>query len=255
MASLEKVVNFRPAGDAQLTTSNGSKVKKGMLYRSARLNSATTGDKAVFKRLGIKSIVDMRGPSHYSKLSKRPMEELYTPLFIKNGVAKEQSPPQPGHVGYLYVVDIIGKRYGLHVMQQVNWFLWLFSLLLIPIDFLFGTALTIHFYVKHVVNKMEVWQHYIDVLEHSKPEIAEVLRLVSDTCNLPALLHCELGKDRTGYTVALILSCVGVDDDVIIKDYARTEVCMQLMLIMMIYTFSLAVPLIHRKSSSIFFLK
>lgn len=37
---------------------------------------------------------------------------------------------------------------------------------------------------------------------------------------LPALVHCSAGKDRTGVVVALLLSALGVSDEVIAADYA-----------------------------------
>lgn len=39
----------------------------------------------------------------------------------------------------------------------------------------------------------------------------------------PVLVHCTVGKDRTGVTVALALAAVGVDEEEIVADYARTE--------------------------------
>ena len=40
----------------------------------------------------------------------------------------------------------------------------------------------------------------------------------------PVLVHCTVGKDRTGVTVALTLAAAGVDDDeAVVADYARTE--------------------------------
>lgn len=39
----------------------------------------------------------------------------------------------------------------------------------------------------------------------------------------PALVHCTVGKDRTGVTVALMLAAAGVDTDAVVADYARTE--------------------------------
>ena len=35
-------------------------------------------------------------------------------------------------------------------------------------------------------------------------------------------MHCAVGKDRTGFTVALALAAVGVDDELIVADYAKT---------------------------------
>ena len=39
---------------------------------------------------------------------------------------------------------------------------------------------------------------------------------------MPALVHCAIGKDRTGVLVALLLDAAGVDHDEIVADYARS---------------------------------
>ena len=39
----------------------------------------------------------------------------------------------------------------------------------------------------------------------------------------PALVHCAIGKDRTGVLAALLLDAAGVDRDEIVADYARTS--------------------------------
>jgi len=40
------------------------------------------------------------------------------------------------------------------------------------------------------------------------------------------VFHCEYGKDRTGVIAALILGCLGLDDELIIEDYAISETLM-----------------------------
>lgn len=39
----------------------------------------------------------------------------------------------------------------------------------------------------------------------------------------PVLVHCAAGKDRTGVSVALLLSAAGVSRDAIVEDYGRTD--------------------------------
>ncbi|MGI9603189.1 MAG: tyrosine-protein phosphatase [Acidimicrobiales bacterium] len=39
----------------------------------------------------------------------------------------------------------------------------------------------------------------------------------------PALFHCTAGKDRTGWTAALLLSIAGVDQELIVEDYLFTN--------------------------------
>ena len=37
------------------------------------------------------------------------------------------------------------------------------------------------------------------------------------------LAHCFAGKDRTGFTVALVLEAAGVDRDAIVADFLRSN--------------------------------
>ncbi len=65
-------------------------------------------------------------------------------------------------------------------------------------------------------------QHYISYVEHDARAFVEVFRILAAPRGLPALLHCAAGKDRTGVTVALVLDVLGVPEDAIVADYART---------------------------------
>ncbi|WP_308127701.1 tyrosine-protein phosphatase [Gordonia paraffinivorans] len=65
---------------------------------------------------------------------------------------------------------------------------------------------------------------YIDLLEHCADTWGAAYRVLAEVSNLPALVHCAAGKDRTGVFVALVLSSLGVPDDVVAQDYSLTEV-------------------------------
>ena len=39
----------------------------------------------------------------------------------------------------------------------------------------------------------------------------------------PVLTHCFAGKDRTGFVIATVLETIGVDRDVIVADYLRSN--------------------------------
>lgn len=62
---------------------------------------------------------------------------------------------------------------------------------------------------------------YRGLIDTAGDRVVEVARAVVD--DQPVLVHCTVGKDRTGVTVALLLAAVGVDADAIVADYARTE--------------------------------
>src|SRR5262249_9179809 len=47
---------------------------------------------------------------------------------------------------------------------------------------------------------------------------------------LPGVFHCAAGKDRTGILAGLLLSSLGVPDDVVVADYALTGEAVERML-------------------------
>lgn len=62
---------------------------------------------------------------------------------------------------------------------------------------------------------------YLHLLEESGDRLVEAIRIIA--AGEPTLIHCTVGKDRTGVTVALALAAVDADREAIIADYALTE--------------------------------
>lgn len=62
---------------------------------------------------------------------------------------------------------------------------------------------------------------YSAIIDDSAPAIVQVVRGIVE--EQPVLVHCTVGKDRTGVSVALTLAAAGVDADAVVADYARTE--------------------------------
>jgi protein-tyrosine phosphatase len=70
-----------------------------------------------------------------------------------------------------------------------------------------------------------VWA-YEDMLVGGGPAFGAALRHLAGQGALPAIFHCAAGKDRTGVLAALLLAGIGVDDEVVVADYALTAVAM-----------------------------
>jgi protein-tyrosine phosphatase len=64
---------------------------------------------------------------------------------------------------------------------------------------------------------------YAQILERCADQVVAALELLAAPAALPALVHCSAGKDRTGLIVGVLLSAVGVPDEVVAEDYARSE--------------------------------
>jgi protein-tyrosine phosphatase len=66
----------------------------------------------------------------------------------------------------------------------------------------------------------EMYRYLVDTCG---PGIVVVLEHLARPDALPALVHCLVGKDRTGLTVALLLSLLGVPRDAIVADYVASN--------------------------------
>jgi protein-tyrosine phosphatase len=61
---------------------------------------------------------------------------------------------------------------------------------------------------------------YQEMLRDAGDAFVEVLRILAAPDALPAVFHCTAGKDRTGVLSALVLSLLGVDEEIVVADYA-----------------------------------
>jgi protein-tyrosine phosphatase len=52
---------------------------------------------------------------------------------------------------------------------------------------------------------------------------AAMFRYLSEAQNLPAVVHCTKGKDRTGFASALVLLALGVPQETVFEDYLLTN--------------------------------
>jgi protein-tyrosine phosphatase len=62
---------------------------------------------------------------------------------------------------------------------------------------------------------------YRSLVDDSAATIVQAVRGIAE--GAPVLVHCTVGKDRTGVTIALALAAAGVDERAVVADYARTE--------------------------------
>ncbi len=57
----------------------------------------------------------------------------------------------------------------------------------------------------------------------SKPYIRRALSVFAHPANLPTVVHCTHGKDRTGLLTALLLLLLRVSEAAVVADYERSE--------------------------------
>ena len=209
-------------------SSDGSEIRPGILYRSARLDLLTLEECEQFNKFGIRTIIDLRrrgeylmapGPKHISGTYPSFYWKKDEFWALKKGKKPVRNLPMKTHlIVPLFAIALIWNSFFM-----LNFFIRWPSLLLALFDKIFGTFLFIKFYAKLVVNKSCLSDKYFEMIDTTQPIIYAILNLLSDIHNLPALVQCSQGKDRTGVVTMLVLSILGVEDEEIIKDYALSE--------------------------------
>ncbi|MEZ4594795.1 MAG: tyrosine-protein phosphatase [Chloroflexota bacterium] len=61
------------------------------------------------------------------------------------------------------------------------------------------------------------------VLDGNAAHIGELFQRLADPAQLPALVHCTAGKDRTGLLIALFLLTLGVPEETVLADYTLSN--------------------------------
>lgn len=76
------------------------------------------------------------------------------------------------------------------------------------------------------VTAADVGRFYAWLAERNVAEIGTLFGLVG-AAGRPVLVHCAIGKDRTGIAVGLMLLAAGVERDAVAADYARSHEAMR----------------------------
>jgi protein-tyrosine phosphatase len=71
-------------------------------------------------------------------------------------------------------------------------------------------------------------RRYLQYLDLGAPAFVAAIKEMTVPENYPLVFDCFLGKDRTGVLASLVLSCLGVERETIVEDYALTHERMRL---------------------------
>ena len=164
-------------------TQNGTHLKKGLLYRSGDLSKASDSDIEYIASLGIKTVCDLR--SEYERQKEPDRTPVAKPFTFFN------IPMRP-------IVDYHGRS-----LRR------LFSLM-------FGSERKMDYIA-------ESYQAYREYATNYLPQLKALFHRISILENLPILIHCSAGKDRTGVVSSLIQLVLGVPFETVMADYLKTN--------------------------------
>lgn len=64
---------------------------------------------------------------------------------------------------------------------------------------------------------------YGEMVADSTAQVRALFQLMRSASTYPLVIHCRAGKDRTGFICALIQLALGVESDVVIQDYLKSN--------------------------------
>ena len=239
--------NFREVGGGRLVNKNGEQIRNGLLYRSSRTDFLTEEEIKTFLGFGIKTIIDMRTKSEFERADgDKLLVKYYEPLILKRdgtypfvpsfrwggklrklmreAAKQKKNSPDSKWVGKRYLASMFTKAFFMHMFYKVNFLSRYFALILLVFDWFLGSHLFPKYFSWAVVNSQTLQEQYVDMLEYGKNMIRNMLHLLLDEDNLPVIINCSHGKDRTGVLVAVILACLDMDEEDIINDYTESKV-------------------------------
>ncbi|MFE3634620.1 tyrosine-protein phosphatase [Streptomyces cellostaticus] len=179
---LAGVRNFRDVGG--LPTTDGRRVRPGVLFRSGHLAHATEEDAAFLGSLGLHTVFDFRNAAD---------QRLEGPDVALPGVRNVNLPlsdPADGAEFWKMVRD--GD------LEQLR-----------------GVLADGRAAARMIAS-------YRTIVTDRTAEHSRVLHALAED-SVPALMHCAAGKDRAGISIAVTLLAVGVERDAVVADYLESN--------------------------------
>eukprot|EP00055_Hartaetosiga_balthica_P000941 m.137853 g.137853 ORF g.137853 m.137853 type:complete len:361 (+) comp12482_c0_seq1:141-1223(+) len=111
------------------------------------------------------------------------------------------------------------------LMAELTWLetLYISSMAIVGMTLLPGWYEEVKVFMKKKMNGKGMTYFYKIILNHSKTELCEALKVIACDEHHACLVNCHHGKDRTGVLIALVLKILGVPNEIIAEDYHLSE--------------------------------
>ena len=169
--------NVRDVGG--LRTGGGTRVRTGLLLRSAALDSLTPQGIDQLRALDLRTVIDLRSHREVDHDGHFPTNEM--------------------PVRWEHLPSSVGPPSAEHPDQR--------------------TLLQQH--------PDPMAPMYREMLQGNGPAFARGLRILADSANLTAIVHCTSGKDRTGLFAVVLQLLLGVSLDDALDDYLQDDATTQ----------------------------
>ncbi|GAB88974.1 tyrosine-protein phosphatase [Gordonia rhizosphera] len=181
------VANLRDLGG--WATTDGRRVTRGRLFRSAALDRASDADRGTLVGLGLRSIYDLRS------------------------IAETQAAPDPVLAGVVGIhLDVVADAQSISAPANLDKVLSDPETVALASEKLADGS--------GVARMVESYRELVNLPSALASYRALFIGLLDDDA---ALFHCTAGKDRTGWAAASLLTLLGVERDDVYRDYLLTN--------------------------------
>jgi protein-tyrosine phosphatase len=221
-SKFDNILNFRDVGVHinRCMTKNG--IKTGILYRSAKLDNATTADRSkLLDQYHIWTVIDLRSKTELINAAKAHSDAvaLAQSAAVPSSEDLVAEPLKIPGIDYREI-NLNGKGFERSLIWQLKYT----SLARLIFNMALGYRIEgIAILGREVMLPRGLVGLGLDTLDHSGPEIKQVFDVLSDESAYPILIHCTQGKDRTGLSIILVLLLCDVNLDAIVSDYTLSE--------------------------------
>ncbi|KAL7274698.1 hypothetical protein RUND412_002398 [Rhizina undulata] len=218
----DAIYNFRDVG-ATVNGFSGSRiVKEFHLYRSGRLDDATSNDqRKLVNDYGIKTVIDLRTKSEHLRQAQRRQQIISRLGVLGQSLAAAEGSTGMDGLGIPGVetirINFVNRRFEMALLWQLSWWGIIKFFVLMILQFRIAAIAIIG---KDILRHRGLIRLSFDSLEYCGDEIRQTLEIMSDQSSYPLLIHCTQGKDRTGLvTIITLLLLDTVSIEAVTEDY------------------------------------
>jgi protein-tyrosine phosphatase len=185
MPAIDSVHNLRDVGGDR--TSDGRRVRTGLLYRAAGLARLAPGDDEAFRRLGVRTVFDLRMAEEQAREPDRlPAGVRHVPVDV---LSEWGTTGQPAAFERWFNDPAAARAALGGGAGQAMW--------------------------------EGQYRAFVE-LPSARAAYGSMFRVLATEGGRPALVHCTTGKDRTGWAAASLQLLLGVPTDAVMAHYLRS---------------------------------
>ncbi len=181
---LGPVLNLRDLGG--WPTTDGGRVRRGLVYRSAALERLAEEDWPAFAALGVRAVYDLRTRAEQDEWPDRlPPGVTGVPVDVFAGALDPVTAQVRAGRDHDGAAALLGGATSPSVFER-------------------GYRALVH-------------------LRSARAAYGRLFAGLSREDGRPGLMHCAVGKDRTGWAAAALLLFLGVPDDLVLEEFLTTN--------------------------------